>query len=60
MSRSPKLLIKNMVCQRCILTVENIFANLNIPFRSIMMGEVEFERKLTADEAKRLGDELNK
>ena len=43
---SHKLLIKNMVCQRCLLTVEHILRDANIPFRNVAMGEVELERKL--------------
>jgi AraC family transcriptional regulator len=60
MSNPPKLLIKNMVCQRCILTVEDIARRLNIPFRDIRMGEVDLERKLTSEETKALGEQLNK
>jgi AraC-like DNA-binding protein len=59
MHNAEKLLIKNMVCQRCILTVGNIFENLHIPFKNIVMGEVDLERKLTADERKRLEKELS-
>jgi AraC-like DNA-binding protein len=55
-----KLLIKNMVCQRCVLTVENIFADLKIPFRKITLGEVDLEEKLTDNESKKLDQELNK
>jgi AraC family transcriptional regulator len=55
-----KLLIKNMVCQRCVLTVENIFKNLKIPFQKISLGEVDLEGKLSADELKRVDEELNK
>jgi AraC family transcriptional regulator len=60
MPKRPKLLIKNMVCQRCILTVENILGNLNIPYTNITMGEVDLERNLAADETNRLTQELNK
>ena len=55
-----KLLIKNMVCQRCVLTVENIFKDLKIPFQKISLGEVDLEGKLSADELKRVDEELNK
>lgn len=60
MKNSHKLLVKNMVCQRCILTVESIFHKLHIPVRSVAMGEVDVERKLAKDETKSLSDELNK
>ena len=55
-----KLLIKNMVCQRCVLTVENIFADLKIPFHKVSLGEVDLEEKLADSELKKLGQELNK
>src|SRR4030095_16408618 len=55
-----KLLIKNMVCQRCVLTVENIFHGLEIPFHKISLGEVDLERKLTDGELEQIEQELNK
>lgn len=60
MKSSNKVLIKNMVCQRCILTVEGIFGKLNLPFKSVSMGEVDLERKLSDAEGKQLGEALNK
>jgi hypothetical protein len=60
MLKPPRLLIKNMVCQRCILTVEDIARRLNIPYRDIRMGEVDLERKLTPEETNTLGEQLNK
>ena len=44
------LLIKNMVCQRCIMTVENIFSDLNIPFSNVSLGEVHLNKKLLPNE----------
>jgi AraC-like DNA-binding protein len=58
--KSVKLLIKNMVCQRCIMTVNNIFNNLGITFRNISMGEVELSAKLTDTEMQQVQIELNK
>jgi AraC family transcriptional regulator len=55
-----KLLIKNMVCQRCVLTVENIFNDLKIPFHKISLGEVDLAEKLADNELNELGQELNK
>ena len=54
------LLIKNMVCRRCVLTVENIFNELHIPFRQVELGEVKLERPLTKPETEDLGRSLNK
>ena len=44
------LFIKNMVCDRCIMTVENIFKHLDIPFNKVSLGEVELDRKLSTTE----------
>jgi AraC-like DNA-binding protein len=49
-----------MVCQRCILTVENIFENLQIPFRNVSMGEVQLLNPLTEPELKNVEQALNK
>ncbi len=36
-----KILIKNMVCDRCISAVQNIFENVGVNIESINLGEVE-------------------
>jgi len=55
-----KLLIKNMVCQRCILTVENILNDLKIPYDRVALGEVDLAGKLSDNELKKIGEELKK
>ena len=55
-----KLLIKNMVCQRCVLTVENIFTELKVPFHKISLGEVDLDQKLSTDELKTIDEALQK
>ena len=55
-----KLLIKNMVCQRCILTVEDILNDLKIPYHRVALGEVDLAEKLSDNELKKVGGELNK
>jgi AraC family transcriptional regulator len=55
-----KLLIKNMVCQRCILTVENILKDLKIRYHRVALGEVDLSEKLSDNELKKVGGELNK
>jgi AraC-like DNA-binding protein len=55
-----KLLIKNMVCQRCVLTVENILNDLKIPYHQVTLGEVDLTAKLSDSELKKIGEELNK
>jgi AraC family transcriptional regulator len=54
-----------MVCQRCIMTVENIFNDLNLPFSNVSLGEVYLNKKLLPNELsgvekalKRVGFEL--
>jgi len=50
--KSSKLFIKNMVCQRCILTVENILKEYSIPFSKVSLGEVDIQKKLNNEEIK--------
>ena len=47
-----KLLIKNMVCQRCILTVETILKDMDVPFSKVVLGEVDLVHDLSADQLK--------
>ena len=47
-----RLLIKNMVCQRCILTVETILKDLDVSFSSVVLGEVDLVNDLSADQLK--------
>ncbi len=42
----PTLFIKNMVCNRCILVVEGELKKLNIPFSSIILGEIQLNTTL--------------
>jgi copper chaperone CopZ len=44
-----KLLIKNMVCDRCVMTVKDILHKQNIPFENVTLGEVELTKKLSAE-----------
>ena len=55
-----KLLIKNMVCQRCILTVETILNNLEIPFSKVVLGEVDLVGALNGKQLKEVDQALNK
>ena len=58
--KPAKLLIQNMVCQRCIMTVEDILNRLNIDYTSVIMGEVTLTKKLTGDELTAVEKALNK
>lgn len=55
-----KLFIKNMVCPRCILSVEQIFSSLKIPTVNIVLGEVETEKELSEKQIKTLEQALQK
>ena len=55
-----KLFIKNMVCPRCLSSVEEIFRKQGIPFRNILLGEVDLEEKMSEETLLKLSTELNK
>jgi AraC family transcriptional regulator len=55
-----QLFIKNMVCNRCIMTVENIFTEHRIPFAHVSLGEVELEREVSDEELKTIDHALQK
>lgn len=59
-AKANHLFIKNMVCQRCIMTVENILQQKKVPFTNVSLGEVELERKLSKEESKSIEADLRK
>lgn len=44
------LLVKNMVCQRCVIAVENILEKRNIKFQKVIVGEIYLSEKITAEQ----------
>lgn len=48
-----------MVCQRCVMTVENVLRNINIPFNKVSLGEVELLEKPTNTELNNIQKVLN-
>ena len=56
---AQKLLIKNMVCPRCISTVESIFAALYIPVSSVTLGEVVPEKAIAPAQLQTIKDRLH-
>ncbi|WP_417784684.1 helix-turn-helix domain-containing protein [Tenacibaculum sp.] len=48
------LTIKNMVCNRCILVIQNELDKLGVGVKSIKLGEVILEKELTSDEKERI------
>ena len=51
---STILLVKNMVCHRCILSVEDILQKESIPFDKVIFGEMYLKEELTPDQKERL------
>jgi AraC family transcriptional regulator len=41
------LLVKNMVCHRCLLAVEDVLVRSAIPFNKVMTGEIHLPKKIT-------------
>ncbi|MEO8772257.1 MAG: helix-turn-helix transcriptional regulator [Ferruginibacter sp.] len=41
------LLVKNMVCGRCLLAVEDVLKSAAIPFQQVITGEIHMQEKLT-------------
>jgi AraC family transcriptional regulator len=55
---STTLLVKNMVCHRCILAVEDILQNEKISFQKVSFGEIHLPAKLSQDQKERLSKKL--
>lgn len=53
-----KLNIKNMVCNRCIMVVQNELNRLGFDVKHIKLGEVVLDRDASPKEIKRIGDTL--
>jgi len=45
-----KLLVKNMVCHRCILSVEEILHGSSISFEKVTIGEIDLAQPLSEDQ----------
>ena len=56
---SIALLVKNMVCHRCVLAVENILTKEVIPFEMVIIGQVKLRTKLSAEQKVRLINSLS-
>lgn len=53
-----KIFIKNMVCNRCIAAVENIFRNADVNITNILLGEVETETDISPEKMQVIEKEL--
>ncbi|GGG87361.1 hypothetical protein GCM10007415_21380 [Parapedobacter pyrenivorans] len=52
------LFIKNMVCNRCIMVVQNELDKLGLDVKNIRLGEVILDKALTTEEKKKLNEAL--
>lgn len=52
------IFIKNMVCNRCIMVVQNELNKLGLEFKNIKLGEVMLDQELTVEEKKKLEEAL--
>ena len=52
------LFIKNMVCNRCIMVVQNELDKLDLGVKNIRLGEVTLDEELTDEEKKKLSEVL--
>ena len=57
---TTKLYIKNMVCPRCIMAVDDLLSNMNIAHSNIKLGEVELHEKLNTKQLSELNASLKK
>lgn len=55
-----KLLIKNMVCPRCIMAVRTILVSEGLAPLDIRLGEAEIDGQMTIEQRKRLSEALIK
>jgi AraC family transcriptional regulator len=52
------LLVKNMVCHRCVLVVEDILQNAGIPFSKVLFGEIYLNSGLPEEQKELLKEKL--
>lgn len=53
-----RLFIKNMVCPRCILSVEQLLAKHGVRYKKVELGEVELDEPLTEQQTAALNADL--
>ena len=44
---SSVLLVKNMVCHRCVLSVEELLRQFGIPYDQVLVGEIHLQEGLS-------------
>ncbi len=51
---SHTLLVKNMVCHRCVLSVEDILNDAAIPFQKVIFGEIHLTNDMSSEQRETL------
>ncbi len=54
------LLVKNMVCHRCVLSVEDILTKEEIPFQKVLFGEIHLAKEISNEQKENLSAGLKK
>jgi AraC family transcriptional regulator len=54
------ILIRNMVCNRCIMSVTNILERGKISFQSVILGEIHLSQEINQSQKEYLSTELGK
>jgi AraC family transcriptional regulator len=54
------LLVKNMVCHRCVLAVEDILGQANIHFSKVLFGEIHLADEITSEQKEILREKLSR
>ena len=55
-----KLLIKNMVCPRCIIVIKQLLSKHGLKAKTIFLGEIDLTEKLSNDQLKLFSADLEK
>jgi AraC family transcriptional regulator len=58
--KTTKLLVKNMVCPRCISSVESILKSQNISFSNVSLGEINLTEPISLLQRNNLNKELER
>lgn len=58
--KTNTVLVKNMVCHRCVMAVESILETGDIPFQKVIFGEIHLAAELTQEQKSYLKTSLDK
>ncbi|MGO1520096.1 MAG: helix-turn-helix domain-containing protein [Sphingobacterium sp.] len=53
-----KIFVKNMVCNRCIMVVQDELEKLGLAVEQVTLGEVHFNQEIAAQDKERIHDQL--